>query len=114
MAAGSRNFPSDCAAYRELIEETGYQAKRLRKVGKIVPVPGYSTEIITIFRGEGLTRFDPAVNKRLVKSQNKGKKDIDEVIQIKIFTIQQIRRLFQKGLLIDAKSICAFAFCGIL
>ena len=41
-------------ARRELIEETGYSAQKWLKVGKIFPVPGYSTEIITIFKAQSL------------------------------------------------------------
>ena len=36
-------------AKRELIEETGYRANKIRKIGKIYPCPGYSTEKIIIF-----------------------------------------------------------------
>ncbi len=31
---------------RELIEETGYRSTTITRLGKIYPVPGYSTEII--------------------------------------------------------------------
>ena len=43
-------------AKRELIEETGLRAKKITKVGQIYPVPGYSMEIIHIFKAEGLTQ----------------------------------------------------------
>ncbi len=35
-------------AKRELIEETGYASQKMTKLGRIYPVPGYSTEIIHI------------------------------------------------------------------
>ena len=42
-------------AHRELLEETGLKAKKLTKLGSIYPVPGYSTEVIHIFKAERLT-----------------------------------------------------------
>ena len=42
-------------AHRELLEETGLKTKKLTKLGSIYPVPGYSTEIIHIFKAEQLT-----------------------------------------------------------
>src|SRR3990167_5341631 len=49
-------------ARREIVEETGYRAGRIIKTGVIYPVPGYSTEIITIFKAEGLTKAVAAQN----------------------------------------------------
>ena len=81
-------------ARRELIEETGFQAGTLTRLGKIYPVPGYSTEIITIFRAEKLSpAYAPG--------------DADEIIQPCVMTRAQIRRLFSKGKIYDAKTICA-------
>src|SRR3989344_2196587 len=41
-------------AHRELLEETGYRAEKLTRLGRIIPVPGYSTEVITIFKAQEL------------------------------------------------------------
>ena len=46
--------PLACAR-REIIEETGYSAKKLTRLGIIYPVPGYSTEKITMYKAENLT-----------------------------------------------------------
>ena len=86
-------------AKRELIEETGYAAKHWTKLGKIYPVPGYSTEIIYIFKARGLRRQE-------------AEKDFDEVIEPIILTPAQIRALFRKGQIFDAKTICALALLG--
>ena len=86
-------------AKRELIEETGYAAKKMTKLGRIYPVPGYSTEVIYIYKAEGLTA-------------QSGLKDIDEIIQVRIFTRQEVQNLFHRKKIIDAKTICALAFCG--
>lgn len=88
-------------AKRELIEETGLRAKKIVKVGQIYPVPGYSTEIIYIFKAEGLT-------------QGEAEPEEYEVIENIIMTKAQVRKLFKEGKLQDAKSICALTFCGWL
>jgi len=92
--------PLACAK-RELIEETGYAAKKIRRVGVIFPVPGYSTEEISMYTAEGLMPQERIPEK-------------DEVIRVKIVTRAQLRRLFKEGALRDAKTICALASCGIL
>ena len=88
-------------AKRELIEETGLRAKKITKLGQIYPVPGYSTEIIHIFKAESLT-------------QGEAEPEEYEVIENIIMTKAQVRKLFKDGTLQDAKSICALAFCGWL
>lgn len=89
--------PLECAR-REIIEETGYLAGKIKKVGSIYPVPGYSTEKIVIYKAE-----------RLRPMQRHAEKD--EVIEIKILTQPAVRRLFKTGRIVDAKTIAAFAFC---
>ena len=86
---------------RELMEETGYSAKKYKKLGRIYPVPGYSTEVIHIFRAEGLTF-------------SKAAPEDYEVIDTKPFSRIQVKRLFQQGKLMDAKSIATFAHLGWL
>jgi len=92
--------PVSCAR-REIIEETGFRASSLRRLGRIYPVPGYSTEIITMFVAERLTPVGMAC-------------EDDEVIEPLVFTRRAVRDLLQRGCLIDAKTICALALCGWL
>jgi len=93
-------LPLSCAR-REIIEETGYAAKKITKVGEIYPVPGYSTEKITIFKAEALTK------RRKVPEQ-------DEVIEIFEVNKKDIKKLFKSGKIIDAKTICALTLCDWL
>ncbi len=93
-------LPLDCAK-REIIEETGYSAGKLIELGHIYPVPGYSTEKITIFKAQGLEK-------------QSGNTDQDEIIEPFIVTKQQVRSMFKSGKIIDAKTICAFTMCGWL
>lgn len=97
---GRNESPRSCAA-REIIEETGYSAGKLTRLGSIVPVPGYSTERIIIFKAEALRKVAHTPEE-------------DEVIESRIFTRSQIEGLFRKGAIIDAKTISAFAMCGWL
>ncbi|MFA5272434.1 MAG: NUDIX hydrolase [Candidatus Omnitrophota bacterium] len=92
--------PAVCVR-REMIEETGYKAKKITKLGFIVPVPGYSTEKIFIYKAEEL-------------SKTKQQHQKDEVINILIMDKKKIRQLFKAGKIIDAKTISAFAMCGWL
>jgi ADP-ribose pyrophosphatase len=88
-------------ARRELLEETGLKPRKLVKLGAIYPVPGYSTEIIHVFKAWGLT---------LTQAQPEDY----EVIETFAVTKLQVQKMFKQGKLLDAKSICAFAFCGWL
>ena len=88
-------------AKRELIEEAGYSAGKLIRLGYIYPVPGYSTEKIIIYKALNL------------KPAQKCLKD-DEVITHSIVSKQKVRRLFKSGKICDAKTICAFSLCGWL
>ena len=103
LPAGTIDLPEKplTCAKRELMEETGFSAKKYKKLGTIYPVPGYSTEIIHIFKAEGLTAG--------------GSHPEDyEVIDVKPLTRAQIKRMFKQGKLMDAKSICAFTHLGWL
>lgn len=93
-------LPLACAR-REIVEETGYSGRKFTLVGKIYPVPGYSTEKIFIYKAEGLI-----LTERLVEE--------DEVIEHLPLSRAAVRRLFKQGKIVDAKTISALAFCGWL
>lgn len=84
-------------ARRELLEETGYTAKRFRKLMRVVPTPGFVNEWMWIFAAEGLT-------------QGKAQPEEDERITPRIFTLRQTERMIERGTLRDAKSICAILY----
>ncbi len=88
-------------AHRELLEETGLKARKLVKLGSIYPVPGYSTEIIHIYKAEQLT---------LTEAQPEEYEVIETIPMTRI----QVKKLFAQGKLMDAKTICTFAHCGWL
>ena len=80
------------AAARELAEECGLAAARLREVGSFWAVPAYSTELVHLFEASGLNAADPA------------ELDEDEDVEVE-------RRPLADGLtgLSDAVSIAALA-----
>ena len=91
--------PLACAK-RELIEETGHAGREIKKIGAIYPVPGYSTEVIYIFKAEKLFIAH-------------ADKDPDEVIETVVLTRRQVRQFLSKGKIKDAKTICALALAKI-
>jgi ADP-ribose pyrophosphatase len=84
-------------ARRELLEETGYTARRLRKLMHIIPTPGFVNEWMWIFAAEGLV-------------EGTAQPEEDEKIEPKIFTLKQIDRMIENGQLRDAKSICGLLY----
>ncbi len=50
--------PEDCAG-RELLEETGYRATKLERLGTIYTSPGFTNERIDLFRAEAQRVGDP-------------------------------------------------------
>ena len=50
-----KNEPTLRCARRELEEETGFRAKRWKKLTRFFPAPGISNEIMTLYRAEGLS-----------------------------------------------------------
>ena len=96
-----RNEPPLACARREIVEETGYSAARFSRLGEIYTVPGYSTEKITIYKAQGLQK------RHRVPEE-------DEVIETLVVTRRQVKALFRKGAITDAKTICALSMCGWL
>ena len=99
LVAGRKepNETPAAGARRELIEETGYTAKRLRKLMRVVPTPGFVNEWMWIFAAEGLT-------------QGAAQPEEDEKITPRKFTLKQVEKMIERGTLRDAKSICGLLY----
>ncbi len=80
------------SARRELREETGLVARRMKKLYKFFTSPAFSTEIIHIYLA-----FD-------LKS-TKTKPDRDEFLQLKIFNIGHVINLIKARKIMDSKTI---------
>lgn len=88
--------PLSCAK-RELVEETGYSARRIRKLFSCYLAPGYSTERIHFFLA---TRLVP----------KKTKKPEDERISVRAISLTEGVRAVERGRIQDAKTICALYY----
>lgn len=84
--------PLECAK-RELEEETGFSAKKFKKLGEITPVPGYSTERIHLFLA---TELQPAVQHL----------DKDELLDVHPVSIEEAHEMVSRGEIQDGKTIC--------
>lgn len=87
-----KNEKGATAAKRELEEETGYRAKKVRKVWEGYASPGYSDEVIKFYLAEGLTFVGTNM-------------DEDEMVEVEIIGINQGYELLKKGKIKDNKTI---------
>ena len=83
------------AAKRELIEETGYRAKKWTKLASFWVSPGYVQERMTIFLAEGLTA-------------GKATPMDDERIETAWFARKEIAEMIRGGKIQDAKTMVGF------
>ena len=90
---GPDEAPFDCAA-REVREETGMAAGKLVELGQFFLVPGYSTELMTVFLATDLY-FDPL------------DPDADEFLQVEKIPLAEAFRLAEAGQIPDAKTLAA-------
>ena len=86
--------PIDCA-YREIIEETGYKAKKMTKLVSYFPSVGYNKEEIHVFVASG------------TKKEFDLKLDNDEFITVVKMDIKKLIGMIKAGKIIDSKTICA-------
>ena len=84
-------------AHRELLEETGYTARRMRQIADLFPTPGFIEEHMVIFLAEGL-------------KEGVAQQEEDERITSRIFTLAEIERWIRSGKIRDMKSIAGILF----
>ena len=85
------------AAARELIEETGYRARRLTVFLDIFPSPGFLGERMYILLAEGLTRGE-------------AHPEADEQITAKAYRPEELQEMIRRGKLRDAKSVAGLLY----
>ncbi|MGE5327050.1 MAG: NUDIX hydrolase [Deltaproteobacteria bacterium] len=80
------------AAARELIEETGYRARRLNLLCWFFPSPGILSEKMHLYSA---TDLSPA----------KANPDSDELIKVQSFSSSELQRMIQAGRIRDGKTL---------
>jgi len=83
--------PIVCAA-RELEEEIGYRAGRLELLSSIFTAPGFTDEVIHVYKGTRLTT-------------GRQQLDRDEVLEVIEMPLLEAMRMIETGAIRDAKSI---------
>jgi ADP-ribose pyrophosphatase len=86
--------PPDAAAARELEEETGHRARRLRKLGSFFSAPGFTSEELHLFVA---TELEPI--------EGYSGPDIDERLELVRLPWREAVALARSGGIRDAKSI---------
>lgn len=83
--------PLRCAR-RELIEETGFAARKWQKLGRIFSTPGFCTEVMHLYRAWDLT-------------PRHAEADADEIISVREMSLRDVRAGARTGRIRDAKSL---------
>jgi ADP-ribose pyrophosphatase len=85
------------AAKRELIEETGYRAKKWTPLVRYYASPGFLGEWMQIFLAEGLTLGD-------------SQPEDDERIDLYLISLSEVLRLIDDGAILDGKTLVGVQF----
>ena len=80
--------PEECAK-RELIEETGFQASKLDKLIEYYPSPGFSSEMIHVFKASGLKKVS----------------DAEAELSITFVRLEELRAKIRNGEIKDGKTV---------
>ena len=80
------------AAKRELLEETGFQAKRWRKLIRYFASPGFLGEFMQVFIAESLTL-------------GTAQPEYDEQIEIKMIPLSKLLSMIEEGKIQDGKTL---------
>jgi ADP-ribose pyrophosphatase len=91
MDAGEKRL---AAAKRELLEETGYQAKRWTKLVRYYASPGFLDEWMQVFLAEGLTA-------------GKAQPEEDEEIELRLVPLSKVLKEIDAGRILDGKTLVA-------
>lgn len=84
-------------AYRELIEETGYRARKFTPLVEFWPTPGFLEEKMHVLLATGLTLGE-------------AEPEDDEKIVLQTFTKREVEQMIQAGKLQDGKSIAGLLY----
>jgi ADP-ribose pyrophosphatase len=91
----------EVGAKRELKEETGYEARKIKKIGEFYFTPGHSNEYMYLFLTRELKKGE--------QSLEKGEK----IKEVKIFSKKEVLKMIKSRKIVDAKTILALFFSGL-
>ena len=86
--------PPGKAARRECAEEIGWTPRRIRKLARFYPTPGFCDELMTFYHCTDL-----------VKPRGHVALDPDEQIEPRTFTMSEASRMVASGHIIDMKTV---------
>jgi ADP-ribose pyrophosphatase len=89
-----------CAA-RELEEEIGYVAGRLELLTSILTAPGFTDEVIHIYKATGMTA-------------GRQQLDRDEVLEVLEISLEEAIKMIKAGTIRDAKTIVGLRLVGMI
>lgn len=88
------------AAKRELLEETGYQAKKWTRLLRYFASPGFLGEWMQIFLAEGLT-------------PGPAEPEEDESLELQFVPLSELLRLIGEGKILDGKTIVSIGYYAL-
>lgn len=102
LPAGSLKPGEDpeAAAARECEEEIGLAPARVERLAAFYPTPGFCDELMIFYRCTGLG--PPATD-------STARKDEDEDIEPRTFTLEDARRMIEAGEIVDLKTVAGLA-----
>jgi 8-oxo-dGTP pyrophosphatase MutT (NUDIX family) len=92
----------EAAAARELREETGYVAEKIRLLARVLPNPAVQNNYLYLFAAEGC------------RKTGKSQPDAFECIDVLERPLSDIPELIRKGEISHSMVISAFAFMGLV
>jgi ADP-ribose pyrophosphatase len=81
-------------AKRELIEETGYRAKKWRPLVEYYASPGFLGESMKVFLAEGL-------------EPGEAQPEEDEQIELRLVRLSDVLKMIEKGRILDGKTLAS-------
>lgn len=87
----------DACAARELTEETGFRAKTMEQIATFYLAPGYSDEVITLYRATGLERAETNLDK-------------NEIIELRSVSLDEGLEMIKDGRIQDSKTMMALLY----
>jgi ADP-ribose pyrophosphatase len=92
--------PEQCVR-RELLEETGYEARRIEWVYTYAPALGYSNELIHIYSGHELSKIDTVLDER-------------EIASVEKISLDRLKTMIKERLILDGKTLLGLSLLKLI